>query len=232
MIRLVIFDFDDTIIDNKNLDYQSFKQTSFKLNGYIPTRQEIFDLRKKNFLAIDIIHWLIKKSENRYNIKRFWKERIKFLENISSLDHLSLRPYGKHFLRKLKKNQVIVVIATLRKNKKFLEIFLKKEDISCYIDFIFTLKNNKIETRKSSNAIKIKQNMIKLIQKSYGLKSNEILSIGDSLADYEAARRCKINHVILKTNKKFKKISTKNISTFKELNSRIEYIIKLIEKYH
>jgi len=226
MIRLVIFDFDDTIIDNKNLDYQSFKQISSELGGYIPTRQEIFDLRKKNFLAIDIIHWLVKKSKNRYSIKHFWRKRINFLGSINSLEYLSLRPYVKYLLQKLQKNQVIVVIATLRKNKNFLEIFLKKEGISHHIDLIYNLKDNKIETRKSSNAIKIKQNMIKLIQKSYGLKSNEILSIGDSLADYEAAKRCKINHVILKTDKKFKKISTKNISTSKELNSRIESIIK------
>lgn len=225
MIKIIILDFDDTLIDNKLFDFQSFKQTSIKLDYYVPKLAEISNLRKKYFLAKEIIKWLIKKSKNNNAIK-FWEEREKFLESKESLKYISLRPYSRLFLKKLKKRNIIVIIATLRKNKKILEMFLKKEHISCYIDSIYNLKYNKIETRKFSNAIKIKQNMIKQIQKSYDLKSNEIFSIGDSLADYEAARKCKINHVILKIDKKFHKISPKNVFSFKELNSRIESIIR------
>lgn len=224
MIKLVIFDFDDTIIDNKNLDYQSFRQVSMNLNGYMPTKINISKLRKENYLAIEIVNWLLKKSKNRFIVTHFWDERLKFLESKKSLTYLSLRPYCKNFLRKLHKNQIKIVIATIRKNKKILELFIKKEGISNYIDSIYNLKDKKINTRNFSNALKIKQNMIKEIQKSYGLKQYEILSIGDSLVDYNAARKCKIKHIILKTDKNIQKSSKKNISSFKELNYQFESI--------
>lgn len=227
MIKLIILDFDDTLIDNKILDFQSFKQISIKLDGYVPNITEITKLRKKNFLARTIIRWLFKKSKRKYNTKKFWEERVKFLESKNSLKYISLRPYSKILLRKLKKHNITIVISTLRKNKKNLELFLDKETIKPFIDSIFNLKDKTIETRNLSNAIKIKQELFNLIMKSYNFNSNEILSIGDSYADYEVARRNKINHIILKTNNNLSKNSKTNIFTFKELNSIFESIINL-----
>jgi len=227
MIKLIIFDFDDTLIDNKILDFQSFKQISIKLDGYVPNITEITKLREKNFLARTIIKWLFKKSRRKYNTKKFWEERVKFLESKNSLKYISLRPYSKILLRKLKKHNITIVICTLRKNKKNLELFLDKETIKPFIDSIFNLKDKTIETRNLSNAIKIKQELFNLIMKSYNFNSNEILSIGDSYADYEAARRNKIYHIILKTNNNLSKNSKTNIFTFKELNSKFESIINL-----
>jgi len=227
MIKLIIFDFDDTLIDNKILDFQSFKQISIKLDGYVPNITEITKLREKNFSARTIIKWLFKKSRRKYNTKKFWEERVKFLESKNSLKYISLRPYSKILLRKLKKHNITIVICTLRKNKKNLELFLDKETIKPFIDSIFNLKDKTIETRNLSNAIKIKQELFNLIMKSYNFNSNEILSIGDSYADYEAARRNKIYHIILKTNNNLSKNSKTNIFTFKELNSKFESIINL-----
>ncbi len=153
MIKLVIFDFDDTIIDNKNLDYQSFRQVSMNLNGYMPTKINISKLRKENYLAIEIVNWLLKKSKNRFIVTHFWEERLKFLESKKSLKYISLRPYSKLFLKKLKKHNIIVIIATLRKNKKILELFIENEGIMPYIDSIFNLKDKTIETRKLSKTI-------------------------------------------------------------------------------
>lgn len=227
MIKLIIFDFDDTLIDNKILDFQSFKQISIKFDCYVPKITEITKLREKNFLARAIIRWLLKKSKRRYNSKKFWEERKKFLESKNSQKYISLRPYSKILLRKLTKQNITIVISTLRKNKKNLELFLDKENIKPYVDSIFNLKDKTIESRKLSNAIKIKHELFNIIMKSYNFNPNEILSIGDSYADYEAARRNKINHIILKTNNNFSKQSKNNIFTFKELNSKFESIISL-----
>jgi len=224
MIKLVIFDFDDTIIDNKNLDYQSFRQVSMNLNGYMPTKINISKLRKENYLAIEIVNWLLKKSKNRFNVTHFWEERLKFLESKKSLKYISLRPYSKLFLKKLKKHNIIVIIATLRKNKKILELFIENEGIMPCIDSIFNLKDKTIETRKLSNAIKSKKDLFNQILKSYNFKSEEILSIGDSKADYKAAKSFKINHIILKINNSNQKNSKKHFFNFKELNYQFESI--------
>jgi len=225
MKKLIILDFDDTLIDNTLLDFQSFKQTCIKLNAYIPKKIEISILRKKKFLAKQIIRWLLKKSKNKYSIKKFWKERVRFLESQNSLKYISLRPHSKIFLKKLKKHKLIIVIATLRKNKRTLELFLEKENIIPYIDTIFNLKDKTIESRKLSNAIKIKQDMLHRIQSSYNFTPNEILSIGNSYADNQAAKICKINHIILKTNTKLSKNLKNKIYSFQELNFKFDSII-------
>ena len=50
MIKLIIFDFDDTLIDNDKLDYQSFV-SSFKEFGLSkPTLNDIIKYRKKVYL--------------------------------------------------------------------------------------------------------------------------------------------------------------------------------------
>jgi len=219
MIKIIILDFDDTLINNKLLDFQSFKQTSIKLDYYVPKLVEISNLRKKNFLAKEIIKCIIKKSKNNNTIK-FWEERKKFLESKESLKYISLRPHSKVFLKKLKKHNIIVIIATLRKNKKILELFFEKERAMSYIDSIFNLKDKTIDRRKLSNAIKIKNDLYNQILKSYNFKSNEILSIGDSKADYKAAKSFKINHIILEINSFNQKNSKNQFSNFKELNNQ------------
>jgi len=225
MIKLIILDFDDTLIDNNLLDFQSFKQTSIKFNGYVPTKREIITLRKKKILAREIIQWLLKKSKNKYSAKKFWNERTKFLESETSLKYISLRPYSRIFFKKLKKYKLIVVIATLRKNKKNLELFFEKENIKLNIDAIFNLKDKTIEIRKLSNAIKIKQDLFHCIQHSYRFKPNEILSIGDSFADYHAAKKCNINHIIFKSKTELSKKSSNSIYSFKDLNFKFDSII-------
>jgi len=223
MIKIIILDFDDTLIDNKIFDFQSFKQTSIKLGYYIPQLIEISDLRKKNFLAKEIIKWLIKKSKKN-DATKYWEERNKFLESTKSLKYISLRPYSKFFLKKLKKHNIKVIIATLRKNKKILELFFEKAGVMPYIDSIFNLKDKTIETRKLSNAIKSKKDLFNQILKSYNFKSDEILSIGDYKADYKVAKSFKINHIILKINNSNQKNSKKYFSDFKKLNYKFESI--------
>ena len=55
MTHLVIFDFDDTLTDNRFLDYQAFSIPCKKLGLPIPKSQKITNLRKKGFLAKDIM---------------------------------------------------------------------------------------------------------------------------------------------------------------------------------
>ena len=55
MIKLVIFDFDDTLTDNTILDHQAFKHPCRFLNLKIPEFNEMIKLRKKGCTAKQII---------------------------------------------------------------------------------------------------------------------------------------------------------------------------------
>ena len=67
MKKLLIIDFDDTLINNETLDYHSFKNTSSFFKSYIPTRKEIRKFRKRGFLASKIIKKIHKKSKQNFN---------------------------------------------------------------------------------------------------------------------------------------------------------------------
>ena len=158
MKQIIILDFDDTLIVNEDLDFQSFRIISKKLKCYIPKKSEIASLRSKGYLASDIIDFIIKKSKNSITKIKFSENRIFFLESIESIKFLKIRPYAKKFIKKFKKNNFKIVIATLRKNENTLRFFLKKEGIISYIDQIYCNTNFTLDGRIPSNAYKIKKN--------------------------------------------------------------------------
>ena len=63
MIRLIIFDFDDTITDNFMLDLKSFYFTCKQFNINLPTKNKILKFRRKGLLANDISKHLVGNSK-------------------------------------------------------------------------------------------------------------------------------------------------------------------------
>jgi len=80
MIRVIIIDFDDTITDNRCLDYQAFKLPCKKLGLLTPSKKKIEILRKKDYSAEDILRRNNETDENI--IKKFLDKRIRFLKSI------------------------------------------------------------------------------------------------------------------------------------------------------
>ena len=65
MIKLIIFDFDDTITDNRNLDFESFKISCEKFNIKNPlSLKKLINLRQKSYTAKEILKF-IKTSSNK-----------------------------------------------------------------------------------------------------------------------------------------------------------------------
>lgn len=215
MIELVILDFDDTLIDNSILDYRSFVIICKRFNCYTPTKTEISFLRKKGYLAPDIVNWIHNKSKTKFDKKHFLNMRIEFLESKHSLDFLKLHPYVKYILSFLKKKKIRVVIATLRKKENIIRLFLKKENISSNIDMIFNVKK-KVNTRKLPIAIEQKKKIYAKIIQRYNIDMERILSVGDAKADLIAAKKYKIRHIIF--DKKSHRIEkTMRIRSFLEI---------------
>jgi len=209
MIELMIIDFDDTLIDNKVLDYRSFTTICKKFNCYIPTKSEIYFLRQRGYLAQDIIDWIYDRSKNGFDRKYFLNLRRRVLESRCSINFLRLRPHVRYILKMCKKNKIKIVIATLRKKERIIKLFLKKEKIDSNIDMIYNVKN-KINTRKLPNAIKEKKKIYKKIIQRYDIDTKRIVSIGDAKADLIAAKTYEIKHLMFDKSHYTKKSHTIN----------------------
>lgn len=199
MIRLVIFDFDDTLIRNDRLDYHSFKVACEQIKCYTPTFAEIKKLRRKQYLAKDIIKWLKKKSKSRFDEDKFIAIRNEFLQSATSMKFFVLRRYSRSLLKKLKSMNLLVVIASLRKKRSLIRLFLRKKNILKYIDGIFNAEKSTLDLRKNKNAINVKKNLFVKILKKYKIRPADTITVGNSENDLKAAKDCSILFVPIKT---------------------------------
>ncbi len=223
MIKLIIFDFDDTLIDNSKLDYESFRNGCLENNAYLPTKKELFELRKKKFTAKKIIDYINKKTVTKINKDLFFKKRNNFLLDDDSVNYLVLKPYTKRIIKKLFSQNYSLLILTIRKRKSIIETFLEKNNLLTYFENIFNPEDSKLELRKSINAIKTKKKFFKKIISLHNVKTNEILYVGDSEVDLIAANEskvhfCLIENPFIKYHRKFHH----KINSLKDL----EFILK------
>jgi len=225
MIDLVIIDFDDTIINNSRLDYMSFKIVALKFNCYIPSKKEIINLRKKNLLAKEIIALIHKKSKKKFDQKKFWIERNKFLSSKVSIDYLILRPNFIKIFKILKRFHIPIVIASLRKQKKILELYIKSINANEYLEYVFCNKYPYSNTRNLKNAFLTKKKIFNEILKKFQPKNP--LSVGNSITDYNVAHHFNIYHINLITEIN-KEIKAKNCTNLRNFNGLFDYISKRI----
>ena len=87
MIRLIVFDFDDTITDNFLLDLKSFYFTCKQFDVKLPTKNKILKFRRAGLLANDISKQLVGNSD-KIDLDSFITYRKRFLEN-NSVKYLS-----------------------------------------------------------------------------------------------------------------------------------------------
>jgi FMN phosphatase YigB (HAD superfamily) len=113
--KVVVFDFDDTLTDNKLLDLRSFQYLSSRLGLYMPTRQEIKELRYKSMLAKDIITWMIEKSAKSVQVELLMKLRNEFLNGKESEGLIRIKPKAYSTLKKLKSQGYTLLVATRQK---------------------------------------------------------------------------------------------------------------------
>ena len=225
MIKLIIFDFDDTLIDNQKLDYESFRNICLKFQAYIPTKNVLFKLRNKNYDAKEIIDIIIKKSNKKINKNLFFKKRSSFLSSPDSLNYLIIKPYVRRIIKKLFSQNYILLILSIRKKKFLIQNFLEKNDLSIYFENILNPENSKLEMRNISNAIKTKRQLFKKIFSLYDVKNNEVLYVGDSEIDSTVASIYGVKFILVKNPLMQNSIkSDQKIDTFKDL----EFIVKQI----
>jgi phosphoglycolate phosphatase-like HAD superfamily hydrolase len=226
MIQLVIFDFDDTITDNSLFDYQSFVFTCKKLNLQIPKKNKIIKLRKKGFTAKEIIK-MLKLYDKKTSMDEFIEIRSKFLDMEKFQCKIKLKNKTKYLLYFLLRKKIRCILCSAKINKQFVINFLKKENIHKYFQKTYFMKdlNILLDNLDESNRILIKNIILKKILKDEKLLSSEIIYIGNSNEDYQAAKNKNLKYIHYQ-NSYLKKLEEKNVI---KVNNMYK-IVKIIEK--
>lgn len=201
MIKLIIFDFDDTITDNKNLDFESFKITCKKFNiKNSLSLKKLVNFRKKSNTAKDILKFIKNSTHKTFSTQNFLEYRHNFLIGENSANFLQLKIDTKLILKMIQKYKIPIFLCTVREDKQLVINFLKKNHIENYFKNVLCSSdlNVKIDNMISNNRILIKSSLLKKIIKKYKFKHNEILYVGNSFEDRIASS---IHHIqFLKVN--------------------------------
>jgi len=172
MIKAVIFDFDDTITNNRTLDYMSFRFLSEEHKLFVPTEKEILRMRRANFLAPEMIATAIfEKSKGisvLLNISDLLDERRKFLESDDASRWLVPRKGIVKIVKGLASTGCFLFVASIRKRKRPTLLCLSRLGIRDCFEQIFCGN---------------KGNIYRKIIEDYHLQGKECLVIGDKIGD-------------------------------------------------
>lgn len=193
MTNLIIFDFDDTIVDNSKLDFMGFKIPCKNLNLDFPTESKLKYYRKKGMMAKEIIQFY---THDDKKIIKFLKQRKKFL-SADSYDYLKIKPYSKTVFQKLINSNNELIICTANNNPKNIVNFLKKNNLDHFFRNVYSMKTLgfMIENNDFGNRVLIKTSLLKFIIKHHKNSFKKLFFIGNSLEDYNAAKKLKINFI-------------------------------------
>jgi len=150
--KLYIFDLDDTLINNQEVDYKSFQLIFDKYNIHTAYDRTILELRKKGYTASKLISdWVIKCKVTH---EELMKERNKLLLDPELWDWAKLNKGVKRTLILLKRFNHKVIVAT-KKPKKLAKQILNHLDIEQYFKEVhgskdkITLLNQLVDKHKN-----------------------------------------------------------------------------------
>lgn len=210
MIKAIIFDIDDTLIDFSKKATLIHIKVAKKLKIKIPNKTKLNKLWGIPWKKIADEFW---PKEDQNKIK---KEIIKEYKKLN----FKLFPGTINIIKKLKNNYILGIISS--KPKKILISQFKQTKIP-YKNFKFMYaaedtKFNKPDPRVFLKAIK-----------QLKLKRNEILYVGDSIYDCIASKKAKLKFVAVLTGHYSKKEFLKAGVKTKNILSSIKYLPKWLE---
>ena len=97
MIKLAILDFDDTLVENINVDFESFQYPCKELGMNSLKFDQIVSFRKNGMNAKEIIREIFREN-NESTSDKFFKVREDFLTNPENFKFLKLKDNFEKFL--------------------------------------------------------------------------------------------------------------------------------------
>lgn len=189
-VKLAIFDLDDTLVDNREVDYQSFATVCRTHQARVPSRHQLTHYRNQGMRADDIIQ-IIWSNRTRSVVERIKKERSELLTSGELWLRLARAfPGGSHLLTNLKKQKIYMAIVTIRKNRWLIGQLLKRLGWQHQVDFLFCgddiPDSGSIKTH-ASNGLKLKKAGYIKAMKNLEVNRKQTLVIGDDPDDLQAA---------------------------------------------
>ncbi len=211
MIKAIIFDVDNTLINAGNISAKAYLSTAKELGlKQVPIR------KIKSFFGIPS-HIIIKKLWPKIDVKKFQKIKHKKIlskkvKEISGAKNIVKQLYGKYKLGLLSSKTKVLMYPHLRQinlSTKYFQFIHSADDVK------FHKPNPKVFS-KALNKLK--------------LKRNEILYVGDSIYDFIAAKKAKLNFTAVLTGhykkKDFLKLSLKNENVLKSIKNLPRWLDK------
>ena len=202
MIKAIIFDVDNTLINTGNISARAYLSTAKELGLKQVSIKDI-----KSFFGIPS-HVIIKKFWPNMDVKKF--QSIKHKKILSK--KVKEIPGAKSVIKSLYRKYKIGLLSS--KTRALMYPHLKQINLSTkYFRFIYSsddVKFHKPNPKVFSKAVK-----------RLKLKNNEILYVGDSIYDCIAAKRANLNFIAVLTGvyrkKDFKKRGVKNDNVLKSI---------------
>ena len=222
--KLLIFDFDDTLTDNSERDFQSFQHVikKFKLNSM--NKNEIINLRENSKNSEFIIKKIIN-SNNQKLYNECYQERLFFLEkNLSYENYVKLKFCTLEILNRLKINKYLIALNSIQSNHtNFLNI-VENFKIKNYFQEIVTDK-----LVSSNNSYQNRYNIKKILYEKIlnRLKINDpkdVLVVGNLFSDILPANNLGIESIMIKGSFGFDNSQNHLINQI----SKLEEIFKFI----
>lgn len=202
MISLLILDFDDTIADNRLLDFKAFEIPCKTIGIAPPSQKSIAISRKRGLLAREIMQKHLEKLKKLYLLGDFLSRRDEFLSDPKSTRHLCLKKHAIQVLALLRRKKVKCILCTARKNKQIVKLFLRDSGISRYFSSTYFMHDMgfSVDNLVRSNRILIKASLLHQIIRDERINPQQMLYVGNSSEDYEAAARLRIPFVYLENH--------------------------------
>jgi len=194
-----------------------------------PTNNTIIKMRNNGYVAKDIIAIHLENNKNRILLKEFLTARNRFLKDEQSMNYLKIKKNTKLVLKYLERKKINRIICTVRKKRRPVEKFLKEKKIEHYFSMIYCMEDLgfDIDNVSIKNRILIKKSLLKKGMIDNKMKSGQIIYVGNSSEDLEAATKMKIRFIYYQNNylEKLHDAKIKKIKSMFSLKNEIKKII-------
>ena len=222
--KLIIFDFDDTLTDNSQRDFQSFQYLIKKFYLKSINKNELINFRKKSKTSEFIIKKIMNANDEKlYN--KYYQDRLVFLEKNSSYENfVKLKFCTLEILNKLKKDKYILALNSIQSNHtNFLNV-VENFKIKNYFHEIVT--DNSISSNSSyQNRYNVKKILYEKILNRLKINDpKDVLVVGNLFSDILPADSLGIDSIMIKGSFGFDNSHNYSINQISELEEIFKFI--------
>lgn len=221
--KLIIFDFDDTLTDNSERDYQSFLHVIETYNLKPIEKDIILSWRRTGKSSSFIIKKLVADETN--NFEKYLNCRSEFLSSISSYTNfVSLKNCTLEILSQLHSTNLILVLNSLQPQHKILLNVLEHFKIKQFFKKIISRSLSSSENSFQNRSI-LKKSMYQDIMSEFELiDKDDILIIGNLFSDIIPANELNIDSFMIEGSFSFDMSQNYPCKKISKLKNILEFV--------